>query len=180
MKYYIAQFFGVLGLIVMIISLFQKNKDKMLIFVVLNGLFFGIEYLLLNAFVAMWSNFFGILRTYISKEKEKKEKLDKWYIVAFFIVGYIFIGFVSFDGKLISILPIIAEVIYVVSLWQKSPKRIRIGTLSMVILWLIYDIVVKAYPSAITDLLVMTFTIVAIITQDILKNKKGMKLNERN
>ena len=47
MIYYIAQFFGILGLIVMIYSLFQKNKNKMLWFVVLNGLFFGCQYFLL-------------------------------------------------------------------------------------------------------------------------------------
>ena len=71
MVYWVAQCFGVLGLLVMIISLFQKNKDKMLWYVVFNGIFFGIEYLLLGAYSGMFSNFFGIFRTYVSKEKEK-------------------------------------------------------------------------------------------------------------
>lgn len=175
MLYIVAQIFGIFGLLVMIISLFQKNKDKMLWYVVFNGLFFGIEYLLLGAYSGMFSNFFGIGRTYISKEKEKKEKLNKWYVLSFFIIGYIIIGFISFDGKLISLFPIIAEIIYVVTLWQKSVKKIRLGTLLMVILWLIYDIIVKAYPSMITDLIVITSTIVAIITNDILK--KGDVVN---
>ena len=168
MLYIVAQIFGIFGLLVMIISLFQKNKDKMLWYVVFNGIFFGIEYLLLGAYSGMFSNFFGIGRTYISKEKEKNEKLNKWYVLSFFIIGYI-------DGKLISLFPIIAEIIYVVTLWQKSVKKIRLGTLLMVILWLIYDIIVKAYPSMITDLIVMTSTIVAIITNDILK--KGDLVN---
>ena len=42
----------------------------------------------------------------------------------------------------------------------------------MVILWLIYDIFVKAYPSMITDLIVMSSTIVAIVIKDILKRKE--------
>ena len=42
----------------------------MLGYVVFNGIFFGIEYLLLRAYSGMFSNFFGIFRTYISKEKE--------------------------------------------------------------------------------------------------------------
>ena len=90
----------------------------------------------------------------------------------FFIIGYTIIGFISFDGKIISVLPIIAEIIYVVTLWQKDVKKIRLGTLLMVILWLIYDIFVKAYPSMITDLIVMFSTIVAIIIKDILKRKE--------
>ena len=75
MIYWIAQGFGILGLLVMVISLFQKNKDRMLGYVVFNGIFFGIEYLLLGAYSGMFSNFFGIFRTYISKEKEKHKNL---------------------------------------------------------------------------------------------------------
>lgn len=172
MVYWVAQCFGVLGLLVMIISLFQKNKDKMLWYVVFNGIFFGIEYLLLGAYSGMFSNFFGIFRTYVSKEKEKKEKLNKLYVLLFFIIGYTIIGFISFDGKIISLLPIIAEIIYVVTLWHKDVKKIRLGTLLMVILWLIYDIFVKAYPSMITDLIVMFSTIVAIVIKDVLKRKE--------
>jgi hypothetical protein len=172
MIYWIAQVFGTLGLLVMVISLFQKNKDKMLVYVVFNGIFFGIEYLLLKAYSGMFSNFFGIFRTYVSKEKEKNTKFNKWYVLLFFIIGYIVMGFLSFDGRVISLLPIIAEIIYVLTLWQKKVKRIRLGTLIMVILWLIYDIFVKAYPSMITDLIVMLSTIVAIIIKDIFKERK--------
>lgn len=174
MEYYIAQLFGIFGLIVMVISLFQKDKNKMLIYVIFNGIFFGIEYLFLGAYSGMLSNFFGIARTCVSKEKEKNEKLDKWYVLSFFLIGYIIIGLLTFDGKFISLLPIIAELIYVVTLWQKSVKSIRIGTLIMVILWLIYDIIVMAIPSAVTDLIVLTSTVIAIITKDILK-KEGKK-----
>ena len=42
MVYWIAQGFSILGLLVMVISLFQKNKDRMLGYVVFNGIFFGI------------------------------------------------------------------------------------------------------------------------------------------
>lgn len=127
MLYYIAQFFGILGLIVMILSLFQKEKNKMLAFVVLNGIFFGCQYLLLHAYSGMLSNFFGIIRTYVSRKKEENKKLDKWYVLTFFVLGYMLIGFISFNGKVISTLPIIAELIYVFSLWQKSVKKNVMG-----------------------------------------------------
>lgn len=172
MVYWIAQGFGILGLFVMVISLFQKNKDKMLRYVVLNGLFFGIEYFLLGAYSGMFSNFFGIFRTYVSKIKEKHNNLNQWYVLLFFIIGYIIIGIISFDGKIVSLLPIVAEIIYVIALWQMDVKRIRAGTLLMVILWLIYDIFVKAYPSMMADLIVMLSTIFAIVIIDVLKRKE--------
>lgn len=70
-----------------------------------------------------------------------------------------------------SLLPIFAEIIYVITLWQKNVKKIRIGTLLMVLLWLVYDIFVKAYPSLITDLIVMSSTIIAIYLKDIRKKE---------
>lgn len=167
MVFYIAQFFGILGLLAMIISLFQKEKTKMLFFVIFNGIFFAIEYLLLGAMSGMLSNLFGILRTYTFMKKESNPKLDKIPVLVFFIIAYIIIGLVSFDGNIISILPIIAEIIYILALWQKSVKLIRVGTLIMVILWLIYDIIVMAYPSAITDLIVLISTLIAIFIHDI-------------
>jgi hypothetical protein len=176
MVYYIAQLFGTLGLIVMILSLFQKNKNKMLIFIIFNGIFFGCQYLLLKAYSGMFSNFFGILRTYVCKEKENKKKLEKWYVLTFFIIGYLIIGYISYDGY-ISLLPIVAELIYVLTLWQKSVKRIRCGTLAMVILWLVYDIIVKAYPSMLTDIIVIISTLMAIYVNDI--KKKGIDKNEK-
>ena len=176
MVYYIAQAFGIFGLIVMIISLFQKNKDKMLLYVIFNGMFFAVEYCLLGAISGMLSNIFGIGRTIAFRQKEKNKKFDKIYVLLFFIIGYIVIGIISFDGSYISLLPIIAEIIYILSLWQKSVTRIRAGTLVMVIIWLIYDIIVQAYPSAITDAIVMTSTIVAIIVNDILPRFKGGKM----
>lgn len=74
-------------------------------------------------------------------------------------------------------MPIVAELIYVLTLWQKSVKRIRCGTLAMVILWLVYDIIVKAYPSMLTDIIVIISTLMAIYVNDI--KKKGIDKNEK-
>lgn len=173
MVYLLAQIFGILGLIVIVISLFQKQKSKMLSFVMLNGIFFGIQYLLLGAYSGMISNFFGIARTYCFMKRENNKNYDKLQVLAFFLIGYIIIGFVTFDGSLIGIFPVIAEIIYVIAMWQKSTKRIRIGTLIMVSLWLVYDIIVMAYPSVITDLIVLSSTLIAIYVNDIKKTKEN-------
>lgn len=54
----------------------------------------------------------------------------------------------------------------------KISKKKRYGTLLMVILWLVYDVIVKAYPSMITDLIVMISTLVAIYVNDIKREMK--------
>lgn len=59
----------------------------------------------------------------------------------------------------------------------KIRKKDSCGTLAMVILWLVYDIIVKAYPSMLTDIIVIISTLMAIYVNDI--KKKGIDKNEK-
>ena len=164
MRFWIAQFFGLCGLGFMVYGLFSKNKDRMLRCVILNGLSFSIEYLLLSAYSGMGSNLFGVVRTYICLKKESDPRLNQKMVLLAIMMVYLVIGIFSFDGW-ISILPILAEEIYVVSLWQTRVQSIRLGTAAMVILWLIYDLVVAAYPSAVCDLIVLISSILSIFVK---------------
>lgn len=176
MKFYFAQFFGFVGLVAMIVGLFQSDKKKMLLFVVFNGLFFGVEYLLLGAFSGMYSNWFGVIRTILCEKKESDPRFNQKWILALIMFIYLVIGVVSYDSA-VSLLPIIAEEIYVLSIWQSSPKVIRYGTGVMVLLWLAYDLIVAAYPSAACDLIVFVSTVTAIIMK---KNEPHKQTAERN
>ena len=167
MVFWIAQFFGLLGLFLMVISLFKSEKQEMLLFVILNGLSFSLEYFLLGAFSGMGSNLFGILRTMICMQKEKNIRYDKKWILVLIMIVYVLIGAYSYTGP-ITVLPIIAEEIYVLTIWQSKVPVIRYGTALMVILWFIYDIIVAAYPSAACDTIVFFSTVTSILI-----NRKG-------
>lgn len=161
MTFWIAQFFGLLGLLVMIVGLFAHEKQKMLRYVVLNGMFFSVEYLLLGAFSGMGSNLFGIARTVMCMRKESDSRFDKKWLLALIAGVYALIGVGSYAGP-ISVLPILAEEIYVLSMWQSKVSVIRTGTAVMVVLWFIYDVVVAAYPSAVCDGIVFISTLASI------------------
>ena len=158
----IAQVFGVFGLIAMVISLFQKDRSRMLFFVIFNCIFFIIEYLLLGAFAGMGSNIVALARTILFKKKDEDERFNKIWIYICVMVAYTVMAFLTFDGP-ISLLPIIAEYIYATTLWQTKVSYIRYGTAIMVVFWLIYDIIVCAYPSAICDTIVFTSAVISII-----------------
>ena len=66
----------------------------------------------------MFSNFFGIFRTYISKEKEKHKNLNKWYILLFFIIGYAIIGFIG-----LMFIQLISYRVFKVNLYKKIIKK---------------------------------------------------------
>ena len=161
-SFIIAQMFGVFGLIAMVISLFQKDRSRMLFFVVFNCIFFIVEYLLLGAFAGMGGNIVALARTVLFKKKDEDERFNKIWIYISVMVAYTVMTFLTFDGP-ISLLPIIEEYIYATALWQTNVSHIRYGTAIMVVFWLVYDIIVCAYPSAICDTIVFTSTIVSIV-----------------
>lgn len=166
--YYLAQVLGFLGLLAMVIALFQKNKSKMLFWVIFNCIFFSLEYLFLGAFAGMGSNIVALGRTYLFKKKDEDKRFDSIWIYIIVMVLYTIIGIVTYDG-LISLMPIVAEYIYATALWQKNVDHIRYGTAIMVVVWLIYDIIVQAYPSAICDTIVLTSTLISIVKSKIEK-----------
>ncbi len=169
--YYLAQFFGFLGLLAMVIALFQKSKSKMLFWVIFNCIFFSLEYLFLAAFLGMGSNVVALGRTYLFKKKDEDKRFDSIWIYVIVMVLYTIIGIFTYDG-LISLMPIIAEYIYATALWQKNVDHIRYGTAIMVVIWLIYDIIVQAYPSAICDTIVLISTLISIVKSK-LESKRG-------
>ena len=161
-SFIIAQVFGAFGLIAMIISLFQKDRGRVLFFVIFNCIFFIVEYLLLGAFAGMGGNIVALARTVLFKKKDEDERFNKIWIYIGVMAAYTVMAFLTFDGP-ISLLPIIAEYIYATALWQTNVSHIRYGTAIMVVFWLVYDIIVCAYPSAICDTIVFTSTIVSIV-----------------
>lgn len=161
--YYIAaQFFGMLGLIVMVLALFQKSRSKMLLFVNFNCIFFIIEYLLLGALAGVGSNLVALCRTILFKKRSENKKFDNIWIYTSVMAAYTITAILTYNGP-ISLLPIVAEYIYATALWQKDVRKIRYGTAIMVIFWLVYDILVQAWPSAICDMIVFVSTITSII-----------------
>lgn len=163
----IAQVFGVFGLIAMVIALFQKKRGDMLSLVSLNCIFFSIEYLLLQAYAGMGSNVIALARTILFKKRAEDARFNKIWIYIGIMLAYTVIAVLTYQGP-ISLLPIAAEYIYATALWQIDVKRIRYGTAIMVVLWLIYDIIVKAWPSMVCDCIVLTTSILSII-----KNRSG-------
>jgi hypothetical protein len=63
----------------------------------------------------------------------------------------------------------------VTTIIQSKEKNIRIFTLVNIVLWVVYDITVGAYMALVSDVMLTTSTIVAIIRYDILKG--GTKIN---
>ena len=176
-KFILAQIFGVLGACATILSCWQKERKRILFFLLFDNIFYFIQYLLLSAYTGAYTNIIGLIRLYLFGKKGKNDFFKKNYVLYIVILLYILIGVLTYKN-LSSIFPVVSSIIYAVVLWQDNPKRIRIGSSIMLLMWCIYNVLVHAYVGALSEGILFMSSLFAIIKIDILKNKKILSFNK--
>lgn len=169
-KFILAQIFGLLGSLSMLLSSWQKTRKKVLSLLIFDSLFYFIQYLLLGALTGAFTNVIGLLRTIIFKYKDKYKLFQNKLILYLIIIIYIIVGIFTYSTP-ISIFPVVTSILYSVVLWQDNVKYIRIGTSIMILSWIIYNISVGAYVGAVVETILFISSVTAIIKLDILNGK---------
>ncbi|MBE5819796.1 MAG: YgjV family protein [Clostridiales bacterium] len=164
MNLLLAQVFALLSSLCLLISFWQKKRKNILFFQMLDSLFDVFQYIFLGAYTASLISLLGSTRAYFFSKFNKKVFL---YI---FLLLYIISAIITFNG-LITVIPLIAALIYTVVIWNKKEKYIRLYSILVFILWLTHDILVEAYVSSIVDLVIIISNSIAIYKID-LKEKK--------
>ena len=139
--YYIAQFFGILVTIGVILNLQLKSKKQMLILSIVINLLSSLNVLLLDGFtsgmiicaVAVLQLIFQLWHDYKGTETKLPEMI-------FFAILYVGGGVIGFE-KWIDILAIIAAVLYMTAMFQKKEQRIRLILLANLSTWTVYHAV---------------------------------------
>ena len=170
-----AQLFGILGSISMMLSNWQRSKRKMLLFLVFDNILYFIQYMLLKAYAGAVTNVIGFCRVLVFSNKGKeniKHKNLTLYIILFL---YLISGILTYNS-IIDCLPILATLAYTIFLWQDNIQKIRIGSSIMFLMWMIYDIVVKAYFGAIFECFLLITSIFSIIKLKKTTNDKLMEI----
>ncbi|MBO5138134.1 MAG: YgjV family protein [Bacilli bacterium] len=152
----IIQAIGFIAWILLTISYWQKDTNKILIFHILSGIFYIIHYYMLDATVGLSIIFFEIIRDFAYY----KSSLDK-LIFRITIPIYILFGILSYNG-LPSLMPTLASLIDGYTLTSTKNKIIIVGAIISEILWLIYNIYSKSYIGIITELIMIISNSIAI------------------
>lgn len=163
MNLLLAQVFAFLSSSCLLISFWQKKRIKILFFQILDSAFDIIQYTLLGAYTGSLISLLGATRAYTFSKTNNK------YFLFLFLLLYIIASLITFDG-VISFIPLIAALVYTIVTWNKKEKNIRLFSILVFILWFIYDILVKAYVSSITDIVLVVSNFIAFYKLD-LKNK---------
>ena len=168
MKFIIAQTFGVIALILTVISIQFKTKEKIVMCSVLANIVVAIQFFLLDAITGGVISIINAIRCivfYIYKKKDLKPSIIT--LIIFEIVAIIS-GCISWQN-IWSLIPILVTVLYTYGLWQDNVKVIRITTGIVGGGWAIYDLIVKAYVGALQETSQLISAIIAIYRN---KNKE--------
>ena len=141
--YLLAQVFSAIGALCVAISSFAKSKNNMLVWQITDYIFTAIANLLLGGYTGALTISISIIRNSLMVKK-KMTNLNQLGII-----GY---------------LPIISSVSYSLAIAATPNLQwLRWVIIENMLLWLIYDLTIQAYPAAITDVTITLTTLIAII-----------------
>ncbi|HIT12192.1 MAG TPA: YgjV family protein [Candidatus Pelethosoma merdigallinarum] len=163
MNVLMAQIFALCSSHCLLLSFWQKKRIQILFFQTLDSVFDIIQYFLLGAYTGSCISLLGALRAYTFSKTNHK------FFLYLFLVLYTLASILTFDG-MISIIPLLAALLYTLVTWNKKEKYIRMFSILVFSLWFLYDILVQAYVSSCTDLVLIISNSLALYKLDI---KKG-------
>jgi len=164
-----AQIIGFLGTIIIVIGMQQKKYKNIVICKIGNEFFSAVHYLLLGGYTGMLANLASCLTNGCYYFRIKKGKSTLPFQIAFAAM-FVAIGLLSWHGP-ISICVVLAKLISSVALGIKNPRTIRFLNLISNPCWLIYNIYMGSIAGILTDSLVITSVVIAVIRLDLLRKK---------
>lgn len=161
MLFILAQIIGFIVLVITVISIQFKTKEKILICQIIANALIVVQYFLLNALTGAVVAVINVIRCIIFYYYKKNNKKPSIIFLSIFIVVAITSGIVTWQN-VFSIIPIIAAIVFTYGLWQDNIKVTRICTAVTAGNWSVYNIIVRAYAGAIQSIAECTSAIIAI------------------
>jgi hypothetical protein len=160
-NFIIAQIFGILGIIASVCSMQFKKRKTIFVALLFLNLFSALSFIFLNTFTSAYICLFAILEMLINSTFEKKNKPIPKYVVGTYIIINIALGTLSFSGPL-DIIPITCALIFCATILTKEEQDIRKLTILNQVLWLVFDLSIGAYMFAVSNILTIVSTGIAL------------------
>ncbi len=169
MLFILAQICGIIALILTVIAVQFKTKEKIVMCSVFANIVVAIQFFLLNAITGAVVSIINAIRCIIFYYYKKKDMKPSIIILLIFEIIAVISGIMSWQN-IWSIIPIIVTIVYTYGLWQDNVKVIRIATGIAGLGWAIYDVIVMAYVGAIQEASQLVSAIIALF-----RNRKEIK-----
>ncbi len=169
-NFIVAQIFGVLGIIFSVLSMQMKTKRNIMIMLLCLNLASSLNFLFLNSISGSLVCFFAVFETFVNYLFDEKNKKVPIYLIAFYVIVNLALGISSYHS-LIDIIPIACALLYCATVCAKKESIIRKEMFGNQSLWLIYDIIVKAYMFSISNILTLISIVISIVRYDLKAEK---------
>ncbi len=161
MQFILAQILGLLALSITVITIQFRSKKKILLFMCLSNAIIIIQYALLDATTGAVIGVVNTMRCVVFFLCESKNKNPSFFLLLFFESLTITAGLLTWNN-IWDLLPIISTLIFTYGLWQNNIRILKISSAIMCIGWITYEIIIKAYVSAIKSFCEFIASIIAI------------------
>lgn len=170
----IAQIFGAIGLILIVISFQMRRKKTLLKLQVMSCLMFVLQYICLRAPNGCVMNGIAAAR---NLAYSRYKKAPTWLVAL--VLATVAVSAIVFYENPVGLLPGVATMIYTVGFASKNMRIVRGSDVLACLFYIAYNISVGAWMGLAATLLEMTFTIIAIIRFDIREPRLTKNANSK-
>lgn len=150
----LGNFFSLMAVICLGISVLKKDKTSLVRWQILDVVFCILSNIALFSYSALTTNSVALVRNVLAY----KNKLTKLMTLILFVLCII-VGIVANNRGVIGWFPIVASSSYTIFLYTtKNDQQMRYALISNLLLWLVHDVCIQAYPSAVADVVLCVWT----------------------
>ena len=158
-----AQIAGFIAMGLTILS-FQFRKHRWIMaFMTASSVFWVLHYAMLGLWPAAAINTMNMLRNYIYGLREKKN-VNSPLVPAFFVIVAAVSVIATWENGW-SVLPLLASVTATVANWQTQTKKLKLLSYPRYGLWLVYDLINRAWAGAANDAFTMGSITVSLVKE---------------
>ena len=160
--------FGALGVAANILIYQMKSGKKILLSKMFSDFFWVLHYVCLSAFSGAAIAGIGFIRDGVFFHQDKKWAQSKAWLWLFLVLSVVS-AFLTWKG-FFSILPAIASVLLIISLWKNEPMLICVLAFPISTLMLVYNIYCSSYFGIVNEILTLISAFIGVF-----KNKKSKR-----
>lgn len=168
-NYILSQICSFVALIFFALTFATKRKNTILQYSVLMALFYSLEYLLLGSLTGFLVKLIGVFRGiwyyFELKIKGENSHISLILVVVLTIVSAIF----TWKSVTLTLIPVIANLLYAYALWQKDSKKLKIISFFVSCLWIVFSFYVNSIVGVISRIIILIVQFILFMF-DIRKN----------
>lgn len=151
------QLIGILGFCVVVLSFYKKETTTILMYQITSNFVYAVHYFLLGGLSGAFCCVIGMIRNVTLIKCDNKKIILPIFITIYFLITILF-----YEG-IYSLLPMMANLSYLIGMTYKNKKTLLKGALVSSSCWIMYAIFVSSYVSIVTESILLISNTIQLI-----------------